>query len=272
MFKIVPISAFSDNYIWLLYDQVSRRSVVVDPGDATPVLNYLQNNGLTLTAILLTHHHNDHVGGVMELLKNYDVPVFGPAYNQLSFVSHPLGHNQQIVLESLDQVFNIIAVPGHTLDHIVYYDNQHLFCGDTLFLGGCGRLFEGTAEQMLHSLDILAQLPEDLLIYCAHEYTLQNLKFAETLDPHNAELLLRIENTIQQRLQQQITIPGRLSVEKRTNPFLRVHNDQFKQQCEAKWQKTFANATELFTAIRAAKDKFCFSETNYLTTAGNIAQ
>lgn len=269
MLKFVPIPALRDNYIWLLYDHSSRVGIIIDPGDAAPVIKFLTDNKINLAAILLTHHHADHVGGVPALLKTYNIPVYGPKNNQLDFITNPVDEGDQITINELQSVFNVLAIPGHTLDHIAFYDSQRLFCGDTLFLGGCGRLFEGTAAQMLNSLDKLAQLDEDTLVFCAHEYTLQNLIFAQSLEPDNQVIIDRINYVAKLRNNSEVSIPAKISVEKQTNPFLRVHDLKFKQHCEAKLQCQFADSVALFSAIRAAKDGFQFSESDYLQSYRN---
>ena len=262
MLKIQPISAFSDNYIWLIGN--SEKALVVDPGDSKPVLDTLRHYNVQLCSILVTHHHADHVGGIPGLLEHYDVPVYGPAASKLPFIDHYLTEGDQITINELQHCFNVLAIPGHTMDHIAYFDTDYLFCGDTLFLGGCGRLFEGTPKQMLQSLDKLSQLNDNIKVYCAHEYTLQNLMFAQSIEPDNNTLQSRIEQIVAMRLSNRPTIPATLAVEKQTNPFLRVHDVTFKQYCEAKWQCQFADSIELFAHLRRAKDNFRFSEAAYL--------
>ncbi|KAF1858516.1 hypothetical protein Lal_00015033 [Lupinus albus] len=213
-----------DNYLWLIHDGV--HAAVVDPGDAGPILAALREHGLTLTAILLTHHHADHIGGVTRLLEHSNVPVFGPRNDGIAVVGHPLGEGDRVPVPGLDLSLRVLDVPGHTNGHIAYVRDDAgahwLFCGDTLFGGGCGRLFEGTPAQMAASLAKLAALPDDTLVYCAHEYTLSNLRFAEALEPGNRALQLRIEHDSRLRGTHLPTIPSTIGIEKATNPFLRT--------------------------------------------------
>lgn len=220
--SILTVPAFDDNYLWLIHN--GRDAVVVDPGDATVILQALKQHGLSLTGILLTHHHSDHIGGVVELLTHYPVPVYGPAHDGIAAVTIPLDDGDKITIASLDLSFRIIAVPGHTFGHIAYYSEAltAVFCGDTLFAGGCGRLFEGTPAQMLDSLDQLAALPTATAVYCAHEYTLSNLKFALEVEPENAALQKRIVLEQEKRAQDIPTVPTTIGLEIQTNPFLRT--------------------------------------------------
>ncbi len=186
MLQIKPIPAFNDNYIWLLHNK--RNAIVIDPGDATPVLEKLKTLGLTLNAILITHHHSDHMGGVESLLENYAANVYAPQYTTYPFEHQALADGDKIHIPSLDLRFNIMWLPGHTNDHIAYVNDDALFCGDVLFAAGCGRLFEGTPLQMFDSLNRLKQLNPKTKVYCAHEYTEKNINFALTLEPDNQAL------------------------------------------------------------------------------------
>jgi hydroxyacylglutathione hydrolase len=219
--SILTVPAFDDNYLWIIHD--GQHAAVVDPGDAVPILAALAQHHLELSAILLTHHHADHIGGVPDLLKHKLVPVYGPTNDGIAAVTNPLAQDDRLHLPELDLNLKILEVPGHTLGHIAYFAPlQHwLFCGDTLFAGGCGRLFEGTPAQMLHSLDQLAALPEDTAVFCAHEYTLSNLRFAKEIEPENQALLARIEREKTKREQGIPTVPSQIGLEKQTNPFLR---------------------------------------------------
>ena len=220
--SILTVPAFDDNYLWLIHN--GQEAIVVDPGDATVILQALAQHGLRLSAILLTHHHSDHIGGVDELLTHFTVPVYGPAHDGIDSVTVPLDDADQITIEALHLHFDVIAVPGHTFGHIAYYAKQldAVFCGDTLFAGGCGRLFEGTPAQMLNSLDQLAALPENTAVYCAHEYTLSNLAFAAEVEPGNQALHARIAREQQKRHEGIPTVPTQIGLEKQTNPFLRT--------------------------------------------------
>ena len=219
MLKIRPIPAFQDNYIWLI--QNGNHVAVVDPGDAVPVISTLQNENLTLDAILITHHHNDHIGGVQSLLKEYQTQVFAPTNEHFDFTHQAVRENDLIQLPNLKLNLSVIDIPGHTNGHVAYYGLNHLFCGDTLFGGGCGRLFEGTYEQLFNSLNKLAALPDETLIYCAHEYTEHNLRFASLVDSKNLALINRIASTKKVRASNKPSLPSSIGLEKETNPFLR---------------------------------------------------
>ena len=223
MLKITPIPAFQDNYIWMI--QNGNHVAVVDPGDAAPVISTLQKENLTLDAILITHHHNDHIGGVQNLLKECQTQVFAPANESFDFSHQAVRENDLIQLPNLKLNLSVLDIPGHTNGHVAYYGLNHLFCGDTLFGGGCGRLFEGTYEQLFNSLQKLAALPDETLVYCAHEYTEHNLRFASLVDSKNPALINRITLTKKVRASNTPSLPSSIGLEKETNPFLRC-NDQ----------------------------------------------
>jgi len=255
MIQISALPAFTDNYIWLLQDHSSQRCAVVDPGDAAPVRAWLDAHpGWTLSDILVTHHHHDHVGGVESLKSATNATVYGPASENIPARDIALGDNAKITVLGLD--FDVHAVPGHTLGHIAYYHRGLLFCGDTLFAAGCGRLFEGTPEQMHHSLSRLAALPEDTLVYCTHEYTLSNLKFAAAVEPGNPDVAARLEKVVEQRNQGVMTLPSTLALEKLTNPFLRTAETSVKQKADERNGQRNQTPSEVFAALRAWKDKF----------------
>ncbi|AIY42460.1 Hydroxyacylglutathione hydrolase [Collimonas arenae] len=219
--SVLAVPAFNDNYLWLIHN--SRHAAVVDPGDAQPILASLEAHGLTLAAILLTHHHADHAGGVQTLLQHFKVPVFGPAGETIAGVTQGLAEGDTATIPELALSLSVIDVPGHTSGHIAYVAQGHpwLFCGDTLFAGGCGRLFEGSPSQMVSSLAKLSTLPGDTLVYCAHEYTISNLRFALAVEPDNAQLVARMANEQAKRDLQQATVPSTIALENATNPFLR---------------------------------------------------
>ncbi|EOD80277.1 Hydroxyacylglutathione hydrolase [Grimontia indica] len=252
MLSVTSIPAFNDNYIWLLKND-DNHCVVVDPGDAKPVLETLNNEGLTLNGVLVTHHHNDHVGGIRTLLEHFPgLSIYGPATDRFPMVNHPLKHGQSFTLFNSD--FTVFHVPGHTLDHIAYYAEGMLFCGDTLFSAGCGRLFEGTPKQMHQSLTHLASLPDDTLVFCAHEYTLSNLKFALAVEPNNTALNEYVVEAKALREKNIPTLPSSIGKEKCINPFLRAHIDSIKAAVSQ--GATDSTDTETFAALRRWKDEF----------------
>lgn len=251
---IQALRAFEDNYIWLLRD--GHRLVVVDPGDDAPVLDYLAKENVRLAAILLTHHHGDHTGGVAGLLARHPVPVFGPAGESITGVSVPLREGDQVALPGFQERFQAIDVPGHTRGHIAYYGHGVLFCGDTLFGCGCGRLFEGTAEQMWNSLRKLAALPGGTRVYCAHEYTQSNIRFALAVEPGNAALQMRAERVAQLRSNRQATVPFTLAEELQTNPFLRSAQAGVAASAERHSGARLSSPAEVFAVLREWKNGF----------------
>lgn len=252
--QVIPLPAFRDNYIWLL--RVGRSAAVVDPGDAGPVFNYLSLHGLSLVAILNTHHHGDHVGGNRELLEKFDVPVFGPRHEPIPGLTHPVDASTIVPLPALELEFQVLDVPGHTLGHVAYYGANSLFCGDTLFSCGCGRLFEGTAEQMHASLQKLAALPADTRVYCAHEYTLSNIRFAQAVEPDNLDLQAREQEVLGLLARQQPSLPSTLDLERRTNPFLRTGQAAVHTAAERHAGKQLQDIGAVFATLRAWKDDF----------------
>jgi len=255
---IIAVPAFRDNYIWVLRDD--RRAAVVDPGDAAPVLAYLAAERLELEAVLVTHHHADHVGGVAALAQRYGAPVLGPAFETIPSCTRALDDGDAVELPALAARFAVMHVPGHTLGHIAYAGDvggEHVvFCGDTLFAGGCGRLFEGTAAQMHASLARLAALPGTTGVYCAHEYTLANLQFAQEVEPDNAALAARAERDRGRRKQGLPTVPSTIGEERATNPFLRAGVAQVRAAAQAHEGRELAGEVEVFAAVRRWKDGF----------------
>lgn len=256
--EVLRLAAFADNYLWLIHNQ--KEAIVVDPGDADIIISALEQHDLTLSAILVTHHHSDHTGGIEKLLDYAPkATVFGPALDHIKLIKHALKGNEEVPFEEFNLNFKVIAVSGHTLGHIAYYEANHgwLFCGDTLFGGGCGRVFEGTYAQMQQSLHTLSDLPDETRVFCAHEYTLSNLLFAIQADPNNAALQERLEHTRELRKHEQASVPTLLGLEKRTNPFLRSNNVELKNHL-VKLNKIKENANELdvFTALRTWKNNF----------------
>ncbi|ENK0808963.1 hydroxyacylglutathione hydrolase [Vibrio fluvialis] len=252
MLHIKSIPAFNDNYIWLIQNS-DRRCAVVDPGDATPVLDYLSQHELTLEAILITHHHNDHIGGVPELVRQYpNVDVVGPAQEPIPTLTHPVDTGDQI--ELFDERFMVLGLPGHTLGHIGYVGDGKLFCGDVLFSAGCGRVFEGTMEQMFTSLSKLVALPEETEVYCAHEYTASNVAFAMAVEPDNEQLQIYRDEVIRLRGQGHSTLPSTLRREKWVNPFLRTQEPSIMKSVANRTEQT--DALSIFTALREWKNEF----------------
>lgn len=254
--NITPIPAFKDNYIWLLADRDRKVAVIVDPGEAQPVLDYLSKNQLQLTAILLTHKHADHCHGVKELLEHFNVPVYGPANDDIPDVTVPLQDQDEIKLEALSLSLRVIAIPAHTKGHIAYYGNEMLFCGDTLFSVGCGRVFEGTPAQMYQSLQKLSSLPNQTKVFCGHEYTERNIQFALQVEPNNVDLIQKNIAVEKLRSQSLPTLPSTLGEEKEINPFLRCDIPEVVKAAEQHVGHQLDNSTAVFSALRAWKDVF----------------
>jgi hydroxyacylglutathione hydrolase len=257
MLNIQPINAFTDNYIWLIYDDAARQAFVVDPGDAEPVIRALQSLHLELKGVLITHHHFDHVGGLQGLCERFKPVIYGPVNPGIDGITHRMSSGDTV--DVMGMVFTVIEVPGHTLDHIAYFHDgatPTVFCGDTLFAGGCGRMFEGNPPMMLRSLESLAALPLETRVYCAHEYTLANLAFAKAVEPHNQTLLERIGVAKATRARGEPTVPSDIALELATNPFLRCNNGQLKASLHEQGKSEGHSTLETFTAMRAWKDNF----------------
>jgi hydroxyacylglutathione hydrolase len=253
-FEVVPLHAFKDNYIWTLRND--RYAAVVDPGDARPVLEYLQQERLELCAVLATHHHPDHVGGVAALLARHTVPVYGPRGEPIPTLTQPVSEGDQVQIPQLGLRFRVLDIPGHTRAHIAYYGANSLFCGDTLFACGCGRLFEGTAQQMAHSLAKLAALPDETLVYSGHEYTLANIGFARAVEPDNEELKARAASDAEKRKNERPTLPSTIGHEKKTNPFLRCREPAVIASAGKYLGTQVSDPVQVFAAIRGWKDQF----------------
>ena len=258
MIEITAIPALQDNYIWAIHDD--RHAAVVDPGDAAPVLAFLNAHGLQLDAILCTHRHADHIGGIAKLREVYNVPVYGRRHPNNPHITHELREGDKLKLDAPAITFDIIEIPGHIDDHIAYIGPGLVFCGDVLFGAGCGRNFEGTPAQLLHSLHRLAQLPGSTRVYCAHEYTAANLRFAQACEPDNPAVQQRAATTRQLRAANQITLPSTIALEKATNPFLRCTEPEIVHTLQ---QRGLTDTSErgvselgVFTAMRAWKNHF----------------
>jgi len=255
-FQIIPVPALRDNYIWTLINRDNQSAVCVDPGEAQPVLTALKENQLNLVAILVTHHHWDHTHGIKKLLKHCPVPVYGPQKEAIPTLTHPLKEGDQVEIPELSLSLEVIEIPGHTKGHIAYYAKGILFCGDTLFTGGCGRIFEGTAEQMFNSINKLSKLPLDTLVYCGHEYTQANLKFALAVEPENTAIQERLAYVEKLRDNGKVTVPAKLGVEQATNPFLRSHIPAVKIAAERKSGQKLTTTVDIFATIRQWKNHF----------------
>ena len=272
---IITVPAFSDNYIWLICDENKRNAIIVDPGDASPVIKVLEKENIQAAALLITHFHYDHANGISELLKRYpnipvygpeaeyhllkenpNPPTYGPASHGFKYLTHPLNDGDTVTFDNIGASFKVLSLAGHTSGHIGYYDsnNKKLFCGDTLFAGGCGRVFNGTLEKLHNSLQKIAQLPKDTLLYCAHEYTLDNIGFAKWVEPENPDVLAREEADRALIDSDQATVPSLLSLELKTNPFLRTSVEHVIKRVEEKTGKELKSASEVFCAMRIWKD------------------
>jgi hydroxyacylglutathione hydrolase len=254
---IIPIPAFTDNYIWLIGD--GTRAAVVDPGDATPVLERLARTGLELCAIVATHHHRDHVGGVAALVERFEVPVFGPAREDIPRRTHALREGDAFELPGLRARMRVLDIAGHTAGHVACVgdiDGPVVFCGDTLFAAGCGRLFEGTPEQMWHSLSKLAALPDATRVYCGHEYTLANLRFAQAVEPDSDALRARLARDSATRARGEPTVPSTMADERATNPFLRAGLPHVRAAAEQHAGRALDGAVASFAVLREWKNGF----------------
>ena len=261
MWRVQAVPAFTDNYLWLLSGDKDNRAAIVDPGDAAPVIAALEKNKQELSAIFITHHHADHIGGVEVLMERYpDTQVYGPKDSRIPMVQHVMYEQHQFTVDFLPTTFEVIEVPGHTSSHIAYYAAAsddvppRLFCGDTVFACGCGRLFEGTPVQMHASLSKIRALPPTTEIYCAHEYTLDNIEFAKWVEPNNPSLLAREQEAKAMRKAGQYTVPSQLGYECLSNPFLRFDQPDVVKAAEDYAGHALTTEAEVFGAVRHWKD------------------
>jgi len=252
----IPVPALHDNYIWLPRARASSSAILVDPGAATPALDAIRDHGLELRAILITHHHGDHTDGLNEVLRHWPVTVYGPRSERIAGVSHRVEGGDRIAPEGLGTEFVVIDTPGHTAGHVSYHGGGWLLCGDCLFAGGCGRVFEGTHDQMHASLQRLAALPEAVKGCCGDEYTLANLAFARAVEPDNERLAEREARARDARLANRPTVPFTLAEEFATNPFLRCAEPTVRAAAEAEAGRTLSDETEVFAVLREWKNRF----------------
>ncbi len=255
MIQVIPVAAFTDNYIWLVSNEGRKFAAIVDPGDAVPVIDELQRRDMQPVAILITHYHRDHVGGIEKLLETYPgLPVYGPAREMVPGMTRALGEGQKVVLEQLGLSFDVLDVPGHTAGHIAYYGEGSLFCGDTLFGNGCGRVFDGTLHDLHDSLQKIARLPAETLVYCAHEYTVDNIGFAKWVEPDNPALEVRLQECWELLDAGRATVPFELGHEFDTNPFLRTHIPEVIVKAEEIAGRETQTPADVFAVLRIWKD------------------
>ena len=259
-YQVTPIHAFRDNYIWCITRKDTNECIIVDPGDASPVIAYCEQHNKKICAILITHHHADHIGGVSGLVHSQymvsNATIYGPEETPCSHINHRCREGEQIDIPPLNITLSILEVPGHTMDHIAYYNQDWLFCGDTLFSCGCGRLFEGTPEIMFHSLRKIHALDDNTQVFCAHEYTQSNIDFALTIEPNNTALQQYANHVKRLRENQQETLPSTIGLEKDVNPFLRWHDAQLKENLSRHWQCEVSDDIETLAMTRRWKDTF----------------
>ncbi len=252
--EINPIPAFNDNYIWAIHN--NKNVVIVDPGDGDKVTSFLHQNQLTLTAILITHHHHDHTGGLVDLQDQWLCPVYAPVDSRIPGKLTHVHHKDQVNVDPLDLTLNVLETPGHTLTHVVYHDEERLFCGDTLFSLGCGRMFEGTPKQFTRSLKLLKELSSSIEIFCAHEYTLANGQFAKQLMQNNNQLEIYLKKIKARRTKNLPSLPSTLALEKTINPFLNLTNEHIIETLEHHTSSTIQSEEHAFAVMREWKDQF----------------
>lgn len=269
MLRVTPLPAFQDNYIWAIHAPKKNhlgqtQIIVVDPGDAKVVTKAITQKNWSLAAILITHHHYDHVGGLLELKNKYNIPVYGPMNPSIDGIDYALAEDDLIEVDNTDISFRILDVPGHTLDHIAYVNETNkvhsLFCGDTLFSAGCGRMFEGSPDQFSSSLNKITDLPKETIIYCTHEYTASNLRFAAYVDPSNLDIQHYLEYVKEQRIKEKPTVPTTLELELKINPFLNCHKSLIQSHIadlsNVAPEELLNNPVQTFAHMRQLKDNF----------------
>ncbi|MFZ1712342.1 MAG: hydroxyacylglutathione hydrolase [Nitrosomonas sp.] len=254
MFTVSAVQAFKDNYIWIIHNQWA--AVIVDPGEASPVQQFVRQHKLQPVAIFCTHHHHDHTGGNKVLVQEFSIPVYGPANENIPLCTHGMKEAETLVIPELGIEFTVMEVPGHTAGHIAFYGHHALFCGDTLFSCGCGRIFEGSAQQLYESLQKLARLPDETQVYCAHEYTLANIEFAKVVDPNNPALFELEKNCRQNQVNNLPTLPSSIAIEKTVNPFLRCDQQPVIDCASQHGQLQSNDPVSVFTALRNWKNNF----------------
>lgn len=254
--EIIQLPVLFDNYAFFVICPKTKKVALIDTPEAQPILNYLKKHGLVPGAIFNTHHHWDHAGGNHEICVKYSLPVYCSEYdqNRIDDVTKAVKDGDTVSMGSLE--FKVFDIPGHTLGHIAYYGHGVLFCGDTLFIGGCGRLFEGTAQQMHASLSKLKNLPDETIVYCAHEYTEKNLSFALTLEPENKSLQEKYREVKDKRAQNLSTVPSTLGEEKSYNPFLRWDSPEILDSLKKQGYGDVGSDVKVFAAVRELKDQF----------------
>jgi len=250
--QIHPVKAFEDNYIWAIHN--NKEAIVVDPGESIAVNNYLRSHQLTLHTVLITHHHYDHINGVDQLLSDWNCKIYAPADDRIPFKYKTAKEGDQLAFESMEISFKVIETPGHTKSHICFYNDQWLFCGDTLFNIGCGRMFEGTAVEFVSSLNKLKALNPKTQVFCTHEYTLSNLEFALSMEPDNNNLLAYSEKIQRIREQGKPSLPTRLEVQLKLNPFLRTTEKSLQKIVSQQSQSQVNSDVQCFMHLRKLKD------------------
>lgn len=259
MLQVIPIPAFTDNYFWLLTNEERKYAAIVDPGDAEPVIHELESRDMQPVALLITHHHSDHVGGIAKLVEKYpNLTVYGPANEFIPHITQALDESKTVVLDELGLSFDVMDIPGHTAGHIAYYcdgeKEKSLFCGDTIFGCGCGRVFDGTMVDLYNSINKIAKLPVETRLYCAHEYTLDNIGFAKWVEPDNQDLIERQEQSWELIDKHRPTVPSTLEMEFKTNPFLRTHIPEVIVKAEEIAGRETQTAADVFAVLRIWKD------------------